>query len=251
MKKINRNGETSINKYGTKMTIINYKDCNHLDIEFEDGYIINNTTYRVFQKGTISSIYDKTVYNIGYLGCNDKTKISNKHVPSYEYWHSMIRRCYDAEHMHYNPTYEGCTVCDEWLCYKNFKEWFDKNYYEVEEQRMALDKDILVKGNKFYSPTTCCIIPMCINSLFTKADKFRGELPIGVSFNKVYKKYSSICMEDGKSICLGYFDTIEESFNKYKVFKENLIEEMADRYKEFIPIKLYEAMYNWKVEITD
>ena len=92
---------------------------------------------------------------------------------------------------------------------------------------------------------------MCINSLFTKADKFRGELPIGVSFNKVYKKYSSICMEDGKSKCLGYFDTIEESFNTYKTFKENLIKKLANRYKEFIPLEVYNIMYSYKAEITD
>ena len=34
-------------------------------------------------------------------------------------------------------------------------------------------------------------------------------------------------------------------------FKENYIKQVAEEYKDKIPDKLYEAMYNYKVEITD
>jgi uncharacterized UPF0160 family protein len=37
----------------------------------------------------------------------------------------------------------------------------------------------------------------------------------------------------------------------YKHFKEKYIKEIADKYKEKIPSKLYEAMYRYEVEITD
>ena len=37
----------------------------------------------------------------------------------------------------------------------------------------------------------------------------------------------------------------------YKNFKENHIKEIADKYKNQIPIQLYNALYNYKVEITD
>ena len=39
-----------------------------------------------------------------------------------------------------------------------------------------------------------------------------------------------------------------EYFNNYK---ENLIKKKANEYKNKIPKKLYDAMYNYKVEITD
>ena len=32
----------------------------------------------------------------------------------------------------------------------------------------SIDKDILVKGNKVYSPNTCCLVPGYVNNLFTK-----------------------------------------------------------------------------------
>ena len=50
---------------------------------------------------------------------------------------------------------------------------------------------------------------------------------------------------------LGYSDSIEELFNKYKQAKEENIKRIADFYKDKIPKKLYDAMYNYEVEITD
>lgn len=55
----------------------------------------------------------------------------------------------------------------------------------------ALDKDILVKGNKIYSPETCCFVPQEINNLFTKRKSCRGTLPIGVKYIKENKKFSA------------------------------------------------------------
>ena len=54
-----------------------------------------------------------------------------------------------------------------------------------------------------------------------------------------------------KRVSLGYYDTAEEAFAIYKNFKENYIKKVADEYKEYIPIKLYEAMYRYEVEIND
>jgi hypothetical protein len=47
------------------------------------------------------------------------------------------------------------------------------------------------------------------------------------------------------------FETIEEAFIAYKDFKEKLIKQTADKYKDKIPDNLYLAMKNYKVEITD
>ena len=57
--------------------------------------------------------------------------------------------------------------------------------------------------------------------------------------NKSKKKY------------LGLYDTVEQAFEVYKRFKEKYIKEVADHYKDQIPEKLYQALYNYEVEITD
>ena len=167
----------------------------------------------------------------------------------------MLKRCYSGEYQKKEPTYKDCTVCKEWLNYSNFKKWYDDNYYEIDGERMALDKDILVKGNKTYSPETCVFVPQNINKLFIKSNKARGKYPIGVYKPNNANKYQVCCniFNNGKSKLknLGYYNTIDDAFNAYKEFKEANIKQIADYYKEKIPNKLYEAMYNYKVEITD
>ena len=50
---------------------------------------------------------------------------------------------------------------------------------------------------------------------------------------------------------LGYYNNEQDAFNTYKKAKEKYIKKIAEQYKEYIPQKLYEAMYKWKVEETD
>lgn len=150
-------------------------------------------------------------------------------------------------------TYLTVECCEEWHNYQNFAKWYEDNYYEVEGQRMDLDKDILYKGNKIYSPGTCIFVPQRINKLFTKSNKTRGDLPIGVYFHKREQKYVAQCrvLEQDQQKFLGYFNTPEEAFNAYKEFKEQYIKQVAEEYKDKIPNKLYEAMLKWEIKIED
>ena len=82
---------------------------------------------------------------------------------------------------------------------------------------MELDKDILFKGNKIYSPSTCIYVPHRINSLFTKSDSARGDYPIGVTYHKrdcVYESKLSYLNKYGKKdrIYLGRFNNPLEAF---------------------------------------
>ena len=59
--------------------------------------------------------------------------------------------------------------------------------------------------------------------------------------------------ETGKSKCeyLGLFNTQEKAFEVYKYYKEKNIKQVADYFKGLIPEFLYDALYNYEVEITD
>ena len=63
---------------------------------------------------------------------------------------------------------------------------------------MELDKDILVKGNRVYSPDTCCFIPMAINVLFSPGRKKKNNLPQGVTLTANGKYKVEICIRPGK-----------------------------------------------------
>ena len=64
-------------------------------------------------------------------------------------------------------------------------------------------------------------------------------------------RYEAHMTRKNKSHHIAMSDTIEGAFNAYKEAKEKEIKRVADEYKDKIPQKLYEAMYKYKVEITD
>lgn len=117
---------------------------------------------------------------------------------------------------------------------------------------MQLDKDILIKGNKIYSPDTCVFVSGAINKLFVNRALCRGDLPVGVRRVRGSCKYAARCsFGNGSMKHLGVFNTPEEAFCVYKKAKENHIKNTAIKYRDKIPEKLYYAMCNYKVEITD
>lgn len=55
----------------------------------------------------------------------------------------------------------------------------------------------------------------------------------------------------GKNTKLGTFDTVEDAFTKYKDYKEAFIKNIAEQYRDKMADKVYQAMINWQIEITD
>lgn len=192
----------------------------------------------------------KKVFGVGVNDCMDGVMgVDGKLKPCYRHWYNMLARCYNEKTKQKAPHCEGCEVCDEWKWFSNFKEWFDEHYVEG----WQLDKDILVKYNRVYSPQTCCFVPQEINSLFTKRTRDRGLYPIGVYYDSKgwRKRFVARVVVEGKIKFIGHYFTPEEAFLAYKEKKELNIKQVADRYKEQIESRVYEAMYNYEVEITD
>ena len=251
--KIDRTGEETYNNFGSKMIIKEYKDGKDMDVYFpEYNWTINHVQYGNFKKGNIKCPYESRTYGVGYLGEGKyKTRENGKQTKCYDTWNNMLERCYEPKFQERQPTYKECEVCEEWHNFQIFAEWFEDNYYEIPGEVMCLDKDILVKGNKIYSPETCCFVPEKINTLFTKCDNSRGDCPIGVSYHKRDKIYEVGCNNGEISDYLGRFNNIYDAFRVYKVHKEKIIKKVADEYKQYLPQKLYHALYNYQVEITD
>ena len=246
-----RTGEVNYNNYNSKMTIVEYCRACDIVVEFENGYKVNSR-YDTFKSGNIKSPYDKSVYGVGFIGEGKHIgSVNGIHTKCQQYWKRIIERSYSKDFKEKNPTYEDITCCNEWLNFQNFGDWYDENYYEIANQNMAIDKDILHKGNKIYNPDNCVFVLQEINNLFTKSNKTRGDLPIGVTYDKVKNKYISQIHINDKIKKLGRFNTPIEAFNEYKIRKEQLIKDKADEYKNIIPSKLYDALYCYNVEITD
>lgn len=187
----------------------------------------------------------KLLYGVAYYDVLESMVKNEEYIMSTRYWHSMLRRCYSDKVHNLQPTYIGCSVCQEWHLFSNFKKWFDEHYVEG----WCLDKDILVKGNKVYSPETCCFVPNEINIIFSHK-KRRMNLPRGVTLNKK-GKYVARARIYGRETRIGQFSSSEEAFNAYKIAKEKWIKIVADKWKDQLDPKVYDALYNYQVEITD
>ena len=194
---LDRTDEINYNTYGTKMKIIKYNTARDIIVEFQDEHKTKvHTAYTPFSIGQVKNPYDKSVYGVGYKG-NTKTELSMNNI-SCRYWKNMMKRCYCNKSLKTSPTYKNCTVCEEWHCFANFEKWFDENYYEIPNERVCLDKDILVKGNKIYSPETCCFVPKRINILFVNTTNketiknitylYYNKIPNFI-YEKIYENY--------------------------------------------------------------
>ena len=178
----NRKGEKFINIEGYEVEIIEYFSATNCTARFDDGTILYNRQYTSIKYGTITNPNYKFLYKRGYLGQGVyKVGSEGKVLKHYKIWYNMFLRCYDEKVQEKQPSYKRCFVDEQWHNFQNFAEWFDKNYNPEIMEGWHLDKDILVKGNKIYSPETCCFVPQEINTLIISCKAKRGELPIGVS----------------------------------------------------------------------
>ena len=174
-------------------------------------------------------------------------------------YRNMYYRCYSENNHESHAWNMNSTICDEWLDesegFFNFCVWCIKNYYEIDgEESMHLDKDILVKGNTVYSPETCCFVPARVNTMFAgSTKKSNNNLPKGVVYSKKTGKYKpQVKGFDGKNVKnIGWYVTAEDAWRVYALHRKAWIMVVADMYKDYIPAKLYQAMVNWEMDITD
>ena len=167
----------------------------------------------------------------------------------YNTWRAMLNRVFGRSYKISYPSYKNSAICNEWLTLSKFKEWFDDpNNGYIEGYH--LDKDILIKGNKLYSPNHCCFVPSEINTLFSVKHK-RNDLPIGVT--NCGNKYKSQFFDGKNKLYLGVFSTTYDAFNAYKKVKERHIKNIAEKYFQEgkITEKVYNALMKYEVEITD
>lgn len=250
MKRLNRVGEKHTTKSGCELKIVEYLNNYTCTVEFEDGTLLKNIEYSKIKNRSIKNPNHPSVCGIGYTGQGKYVTSKNKkRTAHYLCWRGMITRCYSEKYHKIQPTYKGCIVTSEWHNFQNFAKWFEENYKPEIMQGWQLDKDILIKGNKIYSPETCCFVPQEINNLFPNKPSKRGKYPVGI--RKVGNVFQTTTSKNSNLHYLGTFNTPEEAFQAYKTAKEQYIKEVADKWRGKITEQVYNALINYKIEITD
>lgn len=251
-------GEEKYNNQGCLMKIIECPKTAYIVVEFQDEYKTRvNTTYGNFKLGSVRNPYAPTVCGVGISGNKYPIVDNGKPAKEYNMWRNIISRCYSDRVKNIQPTYTNVSCCDEWLLFENFYDWLHSqpNFDKWDNgSRWAIDKDILVKRNKVYSPDVCCLIPQNVNCLFLKREAERGDYPIGVRYTN--DGFLAVCRNPflDKAVELGHYSTPENAFYLgYKPYKENIIKQVAQIEYDAgnITEECYNAMMKYEVEITD
>ena len=244
-------GKVYKSKSSGDFKVLKYNDSKNVEIRFlKTGY--ETTVYLgSIKSGGVKDPCVPSVYGVGISGTKYLIRVNGILTKEYELWIDMLQRCYSTTLKKQRPTYIGCEVSDNFKSYEYFYEWCHKQI-GFSNKNWQLDKDLLIKGNKVYSESTCVFIPQEINKVLVKREASRGEHLIGVSWNKKASAFvARVNKSKGGRECLGYFKTELEAFNAYKKAKESFVKEQANKWKGKIDDRAYEALMNYTVEITD
>lgn len=236
----------SSNNFGD-FIVVDYVNNKDITVEFiATGYQTKTTTKEINQ-GKIADRLKPSVFGVGIIGNKYPTTINRKSTKHYVLWKSMLERCYGNSNHKPSVSYKSCSVNGDFKYYTYFYEWCNEQVGF--KDGFNLDKDLLTKGNKVYSKSTCVFLPNEINLALSTKKSQRGESLIGV--RKTKTGYQSRCNIRGKNYSLGVFNTEIEAFNAYKQAKESYLKELANKWKGKIDERAYNALMNYQVEITD
>ena len=241
-------GDLYNTKYGT-LEIIEYINKSSVKVRFVETGCEKFARYDHILSGSVKDSLKPTVFGVGFIG-DEPTRNKNGRPLAYKYWAGMLQRAYCDKYKALKKTYLECTTSESFKSYPFFKTWCE-DQTGFGNIGWALDKDVLCKGNKVYSEDTCCFIPQEINSIVVPRKSVRGKYPIGVTKHKEMVSFSSSVSVNGVMKYLGSYPTPEAAFLIYKQAKEQQIKIVANKWKEQIDLRVYDALMNWSVEIDD
>ena len=244
-------GKVCKSKSSGDFKVLKYNNAKDVEIQFLKTDYEATVGLGHIKIGNVKDPYAPSVHGVGVTGTKYQITVDDVITKEYVLWAGMLQRCYNDSFKKKNLTYEGCEASENFKYYECFYEWCNKQI-GFDNQGWQLDKDLLVKGNKVYSEDSCVFLPQEINSLLVKSNTSRGEYLIGVCWDKAKNAFKAqVRKNKGKSEHLGLFNTEIEAFNAYKKAKESFIKEQANKWKDNIDPRAYDALMNYKVEITD
>lgn len=151
-------------------------------------------------------------------------------------WNKINERCkHNSPFQSSNKTYIGCT--NGFINFQEFAEWCQSQYgylnKDINGHYWHLDKDLLVYGNKVYSPNTCLFVPHRANTLLNNCGASRGNYPLGVNWNKHARKFIAYHKHRGESRHLGCH---LNPFDAHRTWQRAKIDYIRDLVKNDIEI---------------
>lgn len=231
---------------GGSCTVVEYSRHNEITIQHNDGYAhLATVDGGNLRKGHVRNPFSANVYGTGMVGAGPhKIKPDGKKTPAYTLWAGIIQRGYSEEFKRGNPSYRDVSVAPEWHNYQCFAEWFHAQN-NSKSPGFQLDKDLILIGNREYSPAACSFVPSQINSLLNDCAGRRGKFKQGVSFVDRKKSYIARISIKGTPVNIGSFPTEDAAYSAYLSAKTEYVRAMAEEYKPVLHSSVYQNLKNW------
>lgn len=232
-------GKVFENSLGLEFEIIDLKSYYDVSVGFKVSGFTTTARLDHIKRGTVRDRFNRENFGVGYLGSMDGV-VDHQRLRSK--WGGMLNRCYNHKYHERKPTYRDCSVSEYFQNFTNFYYWANAQVgFDI--VGWELDKDILIRGNKIYSEDTCVFVPREINTLIFNSDgKFSG-----VRFDNNSKKWQVRVNKLGVSLSFGYYEDKDTAMKLYAREKENVIREVAEKWRGKIDGRAYDALINWNI----
>lgn len=171
-------------------------------------------------------------------------------IKAHAIWNSMMQRCGKRE------AYMDVIICDEWKEFKNFHNWFREQVINGwYDKGWQIDKDIIGRGTRIYSPDHCAFVPKPLNILFARAFNRKGYYGTRgayrvLSSNGEEYGYDIFCAKityNGRVIYHEEFDYELFAFFSYKWAFEEFIQKLANELRDKLNPIMYDSLMSYRV----
>lgn len=156
----------------------------------------------------------------------------------------MLARCDPTKPQHTNsPTYSECVIHPDFLDFQKFAAWCQKQIgFGV--KGYALDKDIVIHGNKVYGPDTCVFVPQALNNLIL-SKRSDASIHPGVTSTK-YGRYKVTATRGGKHSYIATFDNVDDAIKCYISLKTSEIKRIAVLHRGLVDDRVIDKLLGYK-----
>lgn len=227
---------------GDYLEVIEYNSAKSIIVQFTDGLTEPFSAHiGNLRKGKYQNPFKPTVQGKGYLGVGNYC--TTKHKFAAMCWRGMLCRVYSEFEKAQRPSTVDLQLHEDWHNFQIFAEWAtNQKGYGIEG--FEIDKDLLIRNNNLYSPTTCCFLPRKLNTrlpkrysqssrvyYYPKDATFRAYVTDTLGNRKVFTGYSENIVRLERELFLNnVFKTMALEY------KENLSDEAFSRLSDYFKI---------------
>lgn len=145
--------------------------------------------------------------------------------PAYMVWRNMVKRVHNQKSLIARPRYSDTSIWEGWRNFSSFREWVLNVQPNTNWQNCVLDKDLLSKEIKIYSPDTCVFVTPMTNNFILDG----GSKGLGAIWRKDINKYQARLRNPftNKIECLGTFTEKSDSIKVWVKRKSELADTLA------------------------